>query len=164
LGTPLGSSSFVAEYLRGKGLKHLLLLRFIKDVANAGFPREAKQMLKGAAVPRLSHILKPVQKNSHSAGWMAEMDRSHLLAWLHCLTASDDLEFEMGAESKGGLSELLDLPASHGGAGLQSLTLAADEEFMRSFAGIVAALINFCRNTELQAYIRIAEALEGSEG
>jgi hypothetical protein len=42
LGTPLGSSPFVSEYLRGKGLKHLPLLRFIKDVANAGFPREAK--------------------------------------------------------------------------------------------------------------------------
>jgi hypothetical protein len=41
LGTPLGSSSFVSGYLRGKGLKHLLLLRFIKDVAAAGFLREA---------------------------------------------------------------------------------------------------------------------------
>ncbi len=60
LGTPLGSSSFVSEYLRGKGLKHLLLLRFIKDDANAGFPREAEHMLKGADVPCLSHILKSV--------------------------------------------------------------------------------------------------------
>jgi hypothetical protein len=42
LGTPLGSSPFIEEYLRGKGLKHLLLLRFIKEVANAGFPREAE--------------------------------------------------------------------------------------------------------------------------
>ncbi len=50
LGTPLGSSSFVSEYMRGKGLKHLLLLRFINDVANAGFPREAEQMLKGVVV------------------------------------------------------------------------------------------------------------------
>ena len=38
LGTPLGSSSFVSRYLRGKGLKHLLLLRFSKDVAATGFP------------------------------------------------------------------------------------------------------------------------------
>jgi hypothetical protein len=41
MGTPLGSSSFVSEYLRGKGHKHLLLMRFIKDLANAEFPREA---------------------------------------------------------------------------------------------------------------------------
>jgi len=67
LGTPLGSSSFVSGYLRGTGLKHLLLLRFIKDVAAAGFPREAEQMLKEAAVPRLSHILRSVQKNDRSA-------------------------------------------------------------------------------------------------
>ncbi len=63
LGTPLGFGSFMLDYLRGKGLKHLLLLRFIKEVANAGFPREAEKMLKGAAVPRLSHILKSVQKH-----------------------------------------------------------------------------------------------------
>ncbi len=85
LRTPMGSSSFVSGYLRGKGLTHLILLRFIMDVAAAGFPREAEQMLKGDAVPRLSHILKSVQKNSHTAGWMAGMDGAHLSAWLHCL-------------------------------------------------------------------------------
>jgi len=162
LGTPLGSSPFVAEYLRGKGLKHLLLLRFIKDVANAGFPREAEQMLKGASAPRLSHIRKSVQKNSHSAGWMTKMDGAHLSTWLHCLTASDDLEKDTSVESREGLSVLLDLPASYGGAGLQSHALAADEEFMGSFAGIAASLITFCKNTGLSAYIRIANALEGT--
>ena len=39
--TPLGTPAFVSSYLQGKGLKHLLLLRFIKDVASAGFSREA---------------------------------------------------------------------------------------------------------------------------
>jgi hypothetical protein len=121
-------------------------------------------MLKGAAVPRLSHILKYVQKNNHSAGWIAEMDGAHLSAWLHCLTASGDLENDLGMERKTSLSELLDLPASYGGAGLHSLDLAAYDEFMGSFAGIAAALISFCRNTELPAYIRIAEALEGTKG
>ena len=48
--------------------------------------------------------------------------------------------------------------------GLQSLALAAGEEFMGSFAGIAATLISFNKNTELPAYIRIAEALEGTEG
>jgi hypothetical protein len=89
---------------------------------------------------------------------MADMDGAHLSAWLQCLTASDDLENDMSAESMRSLSVLLDLPASYGGAGLQSLELATYEEFMGSFAGIDAALITFCRNTELPAYIRIAEA------
>ena len=60
LGTPLGTAAFVSSYLHGKGLKHFLLLRFIKDVASAGFPRKVELMLKGAAVPRLSHILRSV--------------------------------------------------------------------------------------------------------
>ena len=34
---------------------------------------------------------------------------------------------------------------------------------MGSFAGIAAAFITLCRNTELSAYIRIANALEGTE-
>jgi hypothetical protein len=34
MGARLGSNSFVAGYLMGKGLKHLLLLRFIKDVCS----------------------------------------------------------------------------------------------------------------------------------
>ena len=70
-------------------------------------------MLKGAAMPRLSHILKSVQKNNHTAGWIAEIDGAHLSAWLHCLIASEDLENNLGSEGRVGFSELLDLPASH---------------------------------------------------
>ena len=80
MGTPLGSDFFIASYLQGKGLKHHLLLRFIKDVAAAGFPREAEHMLKGASIPRLSHILISVQKVKHRVGWMTEMDGAHLSA------------------------------------------------------------------------------------
>ena len=58
-------------------------------------------------------------------------------------TATDDPENDLSAESRESLSVLLDLPASYGGAGLQSMALAADEEFMGSFAGIAAALITF---------------------
>jgi len=82
LETPLGSNSFVSGYLKSKGLKHRLLLRFIKDVATAGFPREVEKMLKGAAVSRLSHIMGYVQKNNHTVGWMTEMGGAHLSAWL----------------------------------------------------------------------------------
>jgi len=135
LGTPMGSNSFVDDYLRGKGLKHLLLLRFIKDVAAAGFPLEAEEMLKGAAAPRLSHILKSMQKNNNSVGWMKEMDGAHLSPWLQCLTASEDLETDLGPEEKGYLSELMDLPASYGGAGLQSLELSPEEGFLGILCG-----------------------------
>jgi hypothetical protein len=64
LGSPLGSPACIESYLRGKGLKHTQLLDFIKSVAEAGYPREATAMLTGAAFPRLSHILKSIQKNS----------------------------------------------------------------------------------------------------
>jgi hypothetical protein len=94
---------------------------------------------------------------------MAEMDNAHLSAWLHCLATSEDLNNDLDAAGKANLSELLDLPPSFGGTGLQSLDAAADEEYMRSFAGIAATLISFCRNTKLPVYIRIAEALEGTE-
>ncbi len=95
---------------------------------------------------------------------MSEMNVVHLSACLHCLTASEDLENDMGVEKRAGLMELLDLPASYGGAGLQSLVSAADEEFLGSFAGIATALTSLCKSTELPVYIRIAEALKGTEG
>ena len=92
MGAHLGSIPFVTGYIRGKRLKHHLLLSLIKDVAAAGFPREAEHMLKGAAVPRLSRILRLVPKNKHTVGWMIEMDGAHLSVWLHFLTTSEDME------------------------------------------------------------------------
>ena len=100
VGTLVGSDSFVASYLQEKGLKHHLLFRFIKDVAAAGFPREAEHMLKGAAIPRLLHILRSVQKGKHTVGWMTKMDGAHLSSWLHCLTASEDLKTGVGSSGK----------------------------------------------------------------
>ena len=73
-------------------------------------------MLKDAIVLRMSRILKYVQKNKHTVGWMTEMDGTQLSAWLHCLTASKELEHALGPEGRGHLSELLDLLASYGGA------------------------------------------------
>ncbi len=94
---------------------------------------------------------------------MTEMDAAHLSAWVHCLTTSEDLFNDMDAKGKANLSDLLDLPTSFGGARLKSLNAATNEEYMGSFAGIAATLIYFCRNTELPVYIKIAEALEGTE-
>ena len=94
---------------------------------------------------------------------MAEMDGAHLSVWLHCLTDSEDLENDLGAEGRGSLSELLDLRASYGGAGLESPVSAADEEFLGSFAGIAANFISLSRSTELPVYIRIVKALERTE-
>jgi hypothetical protein len=66
LGSPLGSPSFIESYLRGKRLKHAQLMDFIKSVAEAGYPKQATAMLTGAAVPRLSHILKSIPKNQRT--------------------------------------------------------------------------------------------------
>ena len=73
------------------------------------------------------------------------------------------MENDLGAEKRTGLKDLLDLPTSYGGAGLQSVISAADEEFLGSFAGIATPLISFCTSTELPAYIRISKALQGTE-
>ena len=71
LGTPLESEHFIFVYLQRKGCKHCLNLDFIKDVAEAEFPREVEHMFKGASVPCLSHMLKSVQKKT-SIGMMDE--------------------------------------------------------------------------------------------
>ena len=160
LGTPLGSPEFIESYLFGKGIKHRQLLSFIQDFAAAGFPREVVAMLTGAASQRLTHLLKSIKKNPQTALWMQEMDTAHVSTWLHCLTASTDLENALDFPSRESLTGLLDLPPSYGGIGLQSLERAADEEFMGSFASISAALISFCRRTGLPVYISIAEAIE----
>jgi hypothetical protein len=103
------------------------------------------------------------RRKNNFVGWMKEMDGAHLSAWLQCLTASEDLETDLGPEERGNLLELMDMSASYGGAGLQSLELSANEEFLGSFAEIAAALITFCKNTELDVYIRIAEAIERTD-
>ena len=117
-------------------------------------------MLKVTGVPRLSNILRSVQKSQHSRRWRQRMDGAHLSAWLHCLTASEALEHALGPEGRSQLSDRLDLSPSYGGAGLQSLEDSTDEEFLGYFAAIAPSLITFCRKTEQHVYIRIVEALE----
>jgi hypothetical protein len=141
LATPLGSSDFIESYLFGKGIKHRQLLTFIQEVAEAGFPREAVAMLTGAAGPRLIHLLKSVEMNSSTEAWMKEMDSAHVSTWLHCLTASTDLDYALDPDEHRQLTDWLDLRPSYGGIGLNSLTHSADEEFVGSFAGIAFSLI-----------------------
>jgi hypothetical protein len=47
-------------------------------MADAGFQREAINMLKGAAITRLSHILKSIQRNESTTGWMKTKDEDLL--------------------------------------------------------------------------------------
>ncbi len=82
LGTPLGSPAFVEQYLQEKLAKHKTLLNFIKNVAKAGFSREAHKMLTTADVPRLTHVLKSVPKDDASTTWMKEADDAHLTTWM----------------------------------------------------------------------------------
>ncbi len=80
--------------------------------------------------------------------------------WLHCLTASTNLEYALDFTRRESLTGLLDLPPLYGGISLQFLERVADEEFMGTFASILAALISFCRRTGLPVYRNIAEAIE----
>jgi hypothetical protein len=140
-----------------------VLLNFIQEVAAVSFPREAVAMITGAASQKLIYLLKTVQKNPQTTRWMREMDDAHVSTWLHCLTASTELESASGPTARDQLTRLLDLPPSLGGIGMQSLERSADEELLGSFASISSSLISFCRSTELPVYIFIAEALEGME-
>ena len=75
----MGYPGFEEKYLNGKGLKHILhLCLSIKEVADAGFQREAIDVVKGGAIPRLSHILKSIQKNDNTTGWVKMMDEDHI--------------------------------------------------------------------------------------
>ncbi len=88
LGTHYGSPAFVETYLHTKLIKHKEVLSFIRDVAKMGFPREARKMLTGSTVPRLTHILKSVPKDQTSEPWMEEVDRAHLSTWMGCVGSS----------------------------------------------------------------------------
>ncbi len=88
----MGSPDFIESYLFGKGIKHRQLLNFIKEAASAGFPREVVAMLTGAVGPRLTHLLKSVEKKPRTEPWMKEMNFANVGTWLHCLTTSYFLE------------------------------------------------------------------------
>jgi hypothetical protein len=163
LGTLLGSLAFIESYLFGKGVKHRVMLNFIQEVAVVGYPRWAVAMLTGAASQRLIYLLKTVQKNPQTMKWMKEMDDAHVSTWLHCISASTNLEPAIGPPARDQLARSIDLPPTFGGIGLQSQERSADEELLGSFAGISASLISFCRSTELPVYITIAKALEGMD-
>ena len=141
----MGSPDFIESYLFGKGIKHRPLLNFIQEVASACFPREAVAMLTGRADgPRLTHLLKSVEKNPGTESWMKEMDSANVGTWLHCLTSSTVLEIATDdSNNMDILTDWLDLPPSYGGAGLNSLCRSVDEELLGSFAAITASLISF---------------------
>jgi hypothetical protein len=90
LGSPLGSSDFIDSYLFGKCIKHRQLLTFIQEVDEAGFPREAVAMLTGATCPRLTHLLKSVERIDLINRGVDERDgirpRLNMVTLLHCLT------------------------------------------------------------------------------
>jgi hypothetical protein len=118
-------------------------LCFIKEVANAGFKREVVDILKAVAIPRLSHILKSIQKNENTTGWMKSIDEDHLSCWMQCLSASRDLETTLELRVLDQLSDRLNLPPTFGGAGVQSLVNSADDEFLGTSAAIASALVSF---------------------
>ena len=100
-------------------------------------------MLKGAAIPRLSHILKSIRKNENTTGWMKTMDKDRLSCWLQCLTTSRVMESALEPRVLDQLADRLELPLAFGGAGVHSLVNSADDEFMVTFAAIASALVFF---------------------
>jgi hypothetical protein len=70
LGTPVGTFAFVESFMQSKGLKHRQLLDFIKEVAEAGYSRQAIAMFIGAAAPRKTNIIKLIQKSARTIQWI----------------------------------------------------------------------------------------------
>ena len=126
MGTPYGSNEFVEDFFNNKLVKHKQLMSFIKDVAKMGYSRRAHKMLTGSAVPRLTHVPKPVPKNKTSETWMKEVDSEHLSTWMECVGTST-LESDMITQERQHLATSLDLPPQFGGVGLQYLIRATDE-------------------------------------
>jgi hypothetical protein len=98
-------------------MKHNTLLSFILDVAKMGFPREARKMLTGSAVPRLTHILKSVPKDHASMDWMETADEVHLHTWLRC-NGAETLHDALSPSDRSLPLASLDLPPQFGGVGL----------------------------------------------
>ena len=88
----------------------------------AGIPREAIAMLTGAACPRLTHLLKSIEKNEGTEAWMQKMDNAHLATWLHCLTSSSTPEHALDPSDIDILACWVDLPYSYGGTEPKSLS------------------------------------------
>jgi len=100
-------------------------------------------MLTGAAGPRLTHLLKYVERNSSTEAWMKEMDSAHVSTWLHSLTSSPDMDYALGLEEHHQLIGWLDLPPFYGGIGLNSLARSADEEYVGSLLLLLLLSLNF---------------------
>ena len=105
-------------------------------------------------VPRLTHILKSIPKTEDTSARMLATDEAHRSTWLRCLINSIKLEEALSREELQLLTETLDLPPQLGGAGLQSLVLSADEEFLGSWAAISAPLSEFFRSTGWRTHLR----------
>ena len=159
LGTPLGSPSFVEQYLQEKLSKHKTLLEFIKNVAKAGFSREAHKMMTAAVLLRLIHVLKSVPKDDASTTWMKEVDDVHLTTWMTCI-GGESLIADLPPTERDHLAASLDLPPQFGGVGLQSLIRAADEELLGSWASITSHLISFFRSKDMPVYTKLADTLD----
>ena len=62
-------------------------------------------MLTEATGPRLTHLLKSVEKNPRTESWMQEMDSANIATWLHCLTSTFLLESAMDPTCKNILTD-----------------------------------------------------------
>jgi len=123
-----------------------------------GFAREAHKMLLGSYVPRLTHIIKAVPKDSASIQWMEDVDEAHILTLLLCVGAHT-LESSMSACDREHLTASLVLPPQFGGVGLQSLIRAFEEDLLGSWTAHTSDLITFFRSKGVTIYSQLSNAL-----
>ena len=127
LGIPVGNDKFIQQWLEEKRQELHKLQAFIRDVAAAGFQREAASMLKVGASKKLSHLLRGLPRDTLGEEWLKAADRDNICTWLAVHGAPDDYWDSLDDAEKNTLLETLDLPPEMGGDGLASLFLQADE-------------------------------------
>ena len=159
LGVPVGNPAYVRQFLEEKRTDLHALQAFCRQVASAGFQREASDMLRIGAARKLSHLLRGLPREALTEAWLQEADRDNVQTWLAIHGAPADFFDSLSAAEQHTLVETLDLPPELGGDGLPSLRLQADEAHHSMWGLVLADLTAFLRSRPWKSYQDLAARL-----
>lgn len=159
LGIPVGNDKFIAEWLAAKRQELHKLQAFIREVAKAGFQREAADMLKIGASKKLSHLLRGLPRSTLTDEWLLAADRDNVVTWLAIHGAPADFWDSLGEDEQLDLIKSLDLPPEMGGDGLASLYLQADEVHHSMWGLIFNELKTFFESRTHASYRSLAATM-----
>ena len=161
LGIPVGNATFIKSWLDAKRQELHKLQNFIKEVASAGFQREAASMLRIGASKKLSHLLRGLPRKVLTDVWLLAADHDNIRTWLAIHGAPEDYWDSLDEHQRRTLMETLDLPAEMGGDGLASLSLQADEAHHSMWGLIFHELQSFFESISYGDYQKLAAKRSG---